>query len=363
MINRRFFVSGGLAAGAALGLPGGPAFAQAPELKQAIRKALERASVPGVSYAIIRDNVVAEQGVVGVARADKQARLETTSRFQAASVSKTINALCVLTMVRDGLVGLDDPVNNHLKEWKLGGRADAEKVTIRMLLNHSGGVNVHGFAGYGFGQRLPSTLQILTGTTPANSEPVSVVSRPGKAFKYSGGGITVLQQMVSDVTGSPYHLAVYQRVLSPLAMQDSSIKQPLASDDDLVFGHDTAGTTYGWNIYPEMAAAGLWATPGDIGRAVIAIMQSISGAPGAMLPPELGKQIAKPAFQGAGLGVFVDGGGRINHSGVNAGFRAIYVASPKRKRGYVVMSNGENGEALNDKVARLLMEAQGWRSV
>jgi CubicO group peptidase (beta-lactamase class C family) len=363
MINRRFFMSGGLAAGAALACTGRPAFAQSQELKQAIRKALERASVPGVSYAIIQDNVVAEQGVVGVGRADKQTRLETTSRFQAASLSKTINALCVLTLVRDGLVGLDDPVNEHLKDWKLGGRADSGKVTIRMLLSHSGGVNVHGFAGYSLGQRLPSTQQILSGAAPANSEPVSAVSRPGRAFKYSGGGITVLQKMVTDVTGSAYHLAVHQRVLSPLAMQNSSIMQPPGSSGELSFGHDSAGTTYGWNIYPEMAAAGLWTTPGDMARAVIAIIQSINSAPGALLPSELGKQINKPAFQGAGLGVFVDGGGRINHSGVNAGFRAVYVASPKRKRGYVVMSNGENGEALNDKVARLLMDAQGWRSV
>ena len=89
----------------------------------------------------------------------------------------------------------------------------------------------------------------------------------------------------------------------------------------------------------------------------------MSGAAGALLPSELGKQIDKPLHGGAGLGVFVDGGGRINHSGVNAGFRAIYVASPKRNRGYVIMSNGENGEALNNQIAGFLMKAQGWRSV
>lgn len=363
MVSRRTVVLGGLAFGASAALPFGRAFGQSNAIVGPASSAMAKASVPGLSYAIIRDGAVTERGALGVKQVGKFAVVDANTRFQAASLSKTINALCVLTLVRDGKIGLDDPVNQHLKDWKLSGRNDAGKVTVRMLLSHSGGVNVHGFAGYGPGERFPTTREILDGAPPANSEAVRVVSRPGRAFKYSGGGSVVLQRVVSDVVGGDYPEIVRERVLSPLGMNQSAMRQPPASSDNLAHGHGTTGSSFGWNVYPELAAAGLWTTPGDLGRALVAIMNSINGEPGAFLPPAVGKQINKPAFGGAALGVFVDGGGRISHSGVNAGFRAVYVVSPKRKRGYVIMSNGENGEALNEKIAGMLLKEQGWRSV
>lgn len=362
MSDRRSVLLGGLALGAGYALPVGRVFGQTNALVGPASAAMAKASVPGLSYAIISDGEIGDHGALGTKQAGNFSIVDANTRFQAASLSKTVNALCVLSLVRDGKLGLDDPVNQHLGNWKLGGRDDAVKVTVRMLLSHSGGVNVHGFAGYGQGQRFPTTREILDGAPPANSEAVRVLSRPGRAFKYSGGGIVVLQRLVGEIAGGDYAEIVRERVLSPLGMSQSSMRQP-PSSDNLALGHDDKGRPYGWNIYPEMAAAGLWTTPGDLGRALVAIMRSINGAPDAFLPPALGKQINKPAFGGAALGVFVDGGGRLSHSGVNAGFRAVYVISPKRRRGYVIMSNGENGEALNDKVGRMLMESQGWRSV
>lgn len=354
---------GGLALGAGFVLPLGRAFGQANVLVGPASSAMAKASVPGLSYAIIRDGAVAEQGALGVKQAGKFGIVDSNTRFQAASISKTINALCVLSLVRDGRIGLDDPVNQHLKDWKLGGRDDSGKVTVRMLLNHSGGLNVHGFGGYFRAGKLPKTVEILTGAAPANSEAVRVVSRPGRAFKYSGGGTVVLQKLVGDVIGSSYASVVSERVLMPLGMNQSSMVQPPRDQNNLALGHTDTGQAFGWHDYPEMAAAGLWTTPGDLGRALVAIVRSINGAPDAFLPPALGKQINKSAFGGAGLGVFVDGGGRLSHGGVNAGFRAVYVVSPKRRRGYVIMSNGENGEALNEKIAGMLLKEQGWKSV
>lgn len=364
MTSRRAFLAGGMSAAGALLLAGRSAFAFDEAFARAVGEAMKAAAVPGLSLAVIEGGAVAEQRSFGGMRADGTPVVADT-RFQAASLSKTVNALCVLTLVRDGLVALDDPVNKHLDGWQLGGRKDAGKVTVRMLLSHSGGTSVHGFGGYDRSRQLPTVVDILNGAEPANSDRVEVVAAPGRAFRYSGGGTTVLQKMVMDVTGRPYDLALAQRVLDPLGMRNSSASQPPDDQGTLASGHDTTGTEVwgGYHHYPEMAAAGLWTTPGDLGIALGAVMASLSGEPKALLPVKLAQQMVRPGHQGAGLGVFVDGNGRIVHDGVNWGFRACYVAGPKRKRGYVIMSNGENGEELNARVARMVLKARGWKSV
>jgi CubicO group peptidase (beta-lactamase class C family) len=362
MIARRRFLYGACAAGAVAVLGGVHAARADDKLKTAIEKELKKRKVPGVSWAVVADGAVADSGFAGLKSAEDGQAVGAATRFQAASISKTVNALCVLTLVRDGLIGLDDPANRHLSGWALSGRKDADKVTVRMLLSHTGGVNVHGFAGYDRSERLPSLQDILDGT--GNSAAVKLEKKPGGGFTYSGGGITVLQKLVQDVTGDDYVNAVRNRVLSPLGMNDSSMRQPPLTPD-LSNGHDSQGASVwnGYHVYPEMAAAGLWTTPADIGRALAGIVRSLDGQGGALLPKEIARQMTKTKYQGSGLGVFVDGSGRINHGGVNWGFRATYLANPAKRRGYVVMSNGENGEKLNEAVAKLLVNAHGWKSV
>ena len=363
MIGRRQFVQGACLLGAVSVLGAPPALADG-KFRAAVEAELKKRKVPGICWAVIADGKVADSGAVGVKSSGSKAPLGAASRFQAASLSKTINALCVLTLVRDRLVGLDDPVNAYLKGWKLSGRKDTDSVTVRMLLSHTGGTNVHGFAGYDRSAQLPRLQDVLDGASPANSEAVRVEKKPGAGFSYSGGGTTVLQKLVQDVTGNDYVDAVRNRVLTALRMNDSAMRQPpLVSD--LAFGHDRQGVTVwnGYHVYPEMAAAGLWTTAADMARAIVGIFGSLAGESGALLPRDMARQMVQAKHQGSGLGVFVDNAGRINHDGVNWGFRATYIANPAKRRGYVLMSNGENGEKLNETVARLILNMRGWKSV
>ncbi len=173
--------------------------------------------------------------------------------------------------------------------------------------------------------------------------------------------MTVLQKLVSDVAKLPYAAALDRRVLKPLGMSNSSMHQP-PDAADLASGHDAAGRTVvgDYHIYPELAAAGFWTTPTDMALAVCAILQSLENAPNALLPRPIAAEMIKPVVKAAGLGTFVSKTGLIDHAGANWGFRAIYTANPAHRHGYVVMSNGENGEELNDQVAKLLVEAARW---
>jgi CubicO group peptidase (beta-lactamase class C family) len=125
-----------------------------------VERLLRQHNVPGAGLAILAAGEIVAAHGYGLAR--DTLFVSKATRFQAASISKTVNALLVLTLVRDGVVNLDDPVNKHLKSFTLSG-PDADQVTVRMLSSHSGGTSVEGFAGYIPGQPLPSLRQILAG--------------------------------------------------------------------------------------------------------------------------------------------------------------------------------------------------------
>ena len=317
---------------------------------EAVGALLLQHKVPGASLAITQDGELAATYGYGFAQGQRGVAPQT--RFQAASISKTVNALGVLKLVQAGRIGLDDPVNKHLKSWKLPDNelTATSAVTVRMLLNHTGGTNVHGFAGYARGANLPSLREILDGHKPANTPAIRVVSPPGEAHRYSGGGTTVLQQMLIDVTSEPYAPALARMVLGPLGMSESSFQQPpdTGTVDQAAFGHaaDSSALPGGFNIHPEMAAAGLWTTPRDLCKALLVIMGSHAGQAGSFLDQGMAQAMLTRGSGQAGLGTFVNDRGGFSHAGSNHGFRALYVADPNRRSGIVVMTNGNNGDAV-----------------
>ena len=135
-------------------------------------------------------------------------------------------------------------------------------------MSHTGGTNVSGFAGYAVGSAIPTLLQVLNGTPPADTEPIRVIYEPGTRYSYSGGGMEVLQQMAEDVTGMPFRSYMKNNLFDRLGMNSSDFVQPMAGPlaRRAAKGHDMDGVMLpgGWRIYPELIAAGLWTTPTDL---------------------------------------------------------------------------------------------------
>ena len=95
---------------------------------------LAQYKVPGASLAIIGQDELTTSYCYGMAQADRP--VATSTCFQAASISKVINALAIMKLMALGRIELNDPVNKHLVSWKLPDNALTEKtaVTVRMLL-------------------------------------------------------------------------------------------------------------------------------------------------------------------------------------------------------------------------------------
>jgi CubicO group peptidase (beta-lactamase class C family) len=323
--------------------------------------------VPGVSIAVIHAGKLAWARGFGVVRIGGPPVTPETL-FQAASISKPVTTLAVLHLSHEGKLSLDTDVNQYLTSWKLPPSEFTKQsnVTLRKLLTHSAGVTVHGFAGYPANARLPSLVQVLNGETPANNPPIRVDMVPGTQWRYSGGGFEIIQEVLNDVTGTPFPKLMHDLVLQPLGMQYSTYEQPLP---DKLLAH--AATPYrgdgtpvdtGPHVYPEQAAAGLWTTPSDLARLAIGVQQALSGTSAIVLPLGTAHAMLAPMYNQQAIG-FVVGGSTaqkyFTHGGANEGYRCLLV-SYQNGDGAVIMTNGDNGSEVASEIIRTIAHEYQW---
>lgn len=314
-------------------------------------------NVPGVSIAVINDHQVEWTRGYGVLEAGKSEPVTPDTLFQVASLGKVVVAVAALRYVEKGALDLDRDVNQSLVSWQVPENefTAEEKVTLRRLLSHSAGVTVEGFRGYAPGEEVPSLEQILDGEWPANSPPIRVDMVPGTGHRYSGGGYMIVQQLLEDVAGEPFPDIMQKTVLGPWGMTASTFESPLPErfGGITASGHRVDGATIpgGWHTYPEMGAgASMWATSSDMAQFAIKVMQSYAGQSDGVLSREMTIQMLTPQKDDRGLGplVYDDGGDRLYfmHPGANDGYQSVLVAYPQRGQGVVILTNGDNGQAL-----------------
>jgi CubicO group peptidase (beta-lactamase class C family) len=325
--------------------------------------------VPGVSVAVLDGGRIAWAKGYGVKDADTGEPVTPQTLFQAASISKPVAATAALRLVGEGLLDLDAPVNDYLKGWRIPDNAFTREhpVTLRHILTHTGGLTVHGFPGYAIGEEIPSTVEVLDGSGPANTDPIRVDTIPGSLWRYSGGGYTIMQKLLEDVTGEPFPQVLREEVLDPVGMGLSSYEQPLPPDraEYAASSHlsDGTGGDGKWHIYPEMAAAGLWTNPTELATLAMELQASYHGDEGRVLTPEMTRAMFTPVLGGYGLGFGVQGEGeegRFSHGGSNYGFKAQFLAFMEGGRGVFVMTNGDRGSALAQEITLAVAREHGW---
>jgi CubicO group peptidase (beta-lactamase class C family) len=346
---------------------------QGRDQRASIEARMRALHVPGLQIAVLEGDQLAWSRAYGVADADTGQRAGEATLFQAGSISKALTALAVLLAVDKGELGLDLPVNELLTSWKLPENDFTARapVTLRHLLSHSAGTTVHGFPGYAAGKPIPSLTDVLDGKPPANTPPVRVDFLPGSRFRYSGGGTTVVQELLIDRFQRPFPTILRERVLAPLGLERSTFEQPLPPDRlaDAAAGHDDAGKVIPGkrHVYPEMAAAGLSTTAADLARFLAEIDLAAAGRP-ARIPAPVARLMTTPAQSlgggdHVGLGLFLrskNGFVYFGHNGADAGFHARASARLGRGYGAVILANAERGMELIDEVERAIAVEYGW---
>jgi len=321
--------------------------------------------VSGVSVAVVRDGRLAWARGFGVTQPGG-APVTANTRFIAGSISKPVTALAVLKLVQSGRLNLDVDANQYLKSWKIpdNGFTAQSKVTVRELLNHTGGVTVAGFGGYAYGTQLPTLLQILNGIAPANSPPTRVDLVPGTTWRYAGGGYVILRQLLMDVTGEPFEKLMQEIILEPLGMSHSTFEQPLtpALLADVAMPTALDGRAFKPRIYPEMAPDGLWTTASDLGRYIIGVQQALAGRRESVISQPTAEAMLTPGRNHWGLGPIVGDDERhpfFTFNGGNEGFVCLLVAY-NHGDGAAIMTNSGRGYELAIDLVRSISQEYHW---
>jgi CubicO group peptidase (beta-lactamase class C family) len=246
---------------------------------------------------------------------------------------------------------------------------EKQPVTLRGLLSHTSGTDDgFGFPGYKPGIPVPSLTQILNGEPPSNVRAVVLGRPPLTAFKYSGGGFTLVQLLLTDATKRPFPEVMQEWVLKPIGMTSSAYEQPLspARDRNAARAHDRVGSVREAksHVYPELAAAGLWTTAPDLARFGIELQKSIQGQSNRVLSRAMAIEMATPVGVGPyGLGIAISKEGEgwyLEHGGSNWGFQCMLVVHKLKGYGFAAMANSDSGGRLIAELEQRVAAAYKW---
>jgi CubicO group peptidase (beta-lactamase class C family) len=323
--------------------------------------------VPAMSIAVLIDGKLAWARAYGEAEKGSNRPIDTKTLFQAASLSKPVAAIAALRLVDQGKLDLDLPVNRYLRSWKIPENEFTKQhdVTLRHLLSHRAGTNIHGFRGYKPGSEIPTSVQILNGGAPSQTEAVTVNQIPGASYRYSGGGYQIVQVLLEDITGRPYRDFAEESVFRPLGLMRSNFVYPQADPNTAVghVGESSDPIPPPGYIFPELAAAGLWTTPSDLVRLGAEVAKSRNKGAG-LLSKGLAQQLVPLSASNPGLGFgLTDAGDGLGfvHGGHNTGFSAYWYNYADGRASVAILTNSDSGEGLIREVLSAVGYTYGWK--
>ncbi|MEX0169094.1 serine hydrolase domain-containing protein [Streptomyces sp. LMG1-1-1.1] len=277
---------------------------------------------------------------------------DADTQFRIGSITKVFTAVLVLRLRDEGLLGLDDPLERHLKGTGVG------EVTIAQLLGHSGGLAAEtpGAWWERSSAELRPELSDVLGEEP-------FVRAPGRRHHYSNPGYTLLGSLVEAVRGVPWEEALRREILEPLGMERTTV--------DPAAPHAGGWAVHPWAdvMLPEpsehlgiMAPAGqLWSTAADLARFAAFLA---AGGERVLDAASVAEMRAPAAATGEGdwegsygLGLQLvsrDGRTLIGHSGSLPGFVACLWVSVEDGLAGVALANATSGVAIGAVAADLI---------
>lgn len=323
------------------------------ELDKKVSAWLDEFIVPGAALALIDNGKIILQKGYGYADIKNKVTVNGKTGFNIGSISKTVAAWGVLKLVEEGKIELDSPAENYLTRWHLPeSEYDVNKVTVRRLLSHTAGLSLHGYPGWSPSDTLPTIEQSLSGKNNGPGD-VRMIMEPGTKWKYSGGGYTILQLIIEEVTGQKFADYMQAEILNPLGMTNSSytIDDKILSASSLE--HNGYGEVIPFELFTAEAAAGLHTTIEDF---VLFAMASLNVPNGLVADQSILEQSTiklmtspAPAANGRyGLGYGIDSiqnsqAVLVGHGGANTGWHAYLRVNQQTGDGFAMITNGGSG--------------------
>ena len=267
------------------------------------------------------------------------------TRFRIGSVTKQFTAVSIMLLQERGLVNVDDPISNYIKD-----APDAwSAITVRDLLQHTSGLhNVTSLEDFGTQKFLPTSqdeLIAMFSGLPLNFE-------PGSQWGYSNSNFVLLSRIVETVSETSYQDFVKTNLFDPLGMDSTGIDRSAEILPRRAAGYSPSQSGVVNAEYVNMAiptgAGALYSSTGDL----LKWQRGLFG--GKVLSEESLAQLVTPSeFEAAAgakyaMGLLVTDtpeGRSIWHGGGIEGFNAFLAYDPNTKVTVVVLANLNGGSA------------------
>ncbi len=336
------------------------------QLDKKVIKLMDQYDIPGVSIAIIREGKLVRTTAYGYADLEHNRNMTLNAVYRVESISKSVTAWGVMRLVEQGLIDLDKPVREYLRDWKFpDSDYPEENITVRRLLSQTSGLPL-GTIGeeYPPNSDMPDLAEYLT-------REVEPAREPGSGFRYSNVGYNLLELLIEEVTGRDFAGYMEEEVLIPLGMHSSVFVWDDSLYAILPTGYDLKGNPVSPYEYPARASGGLFATVEDVARFAMAGMrrpwvtahkvldetaiQKIY-TPGVDIPGMFG--IVSDSY---GFGHFIetlpDGRKAVWHGGQGHGWMSHFHSVPESGDGIIILTNSQRSWPL---IAGILKDWAAW---
>ena len=305
---------------------------------------MEKAEVPGLSIAVVKNGEIFWSGAFGVRSTETKEPVDDETMFEAASITKTVTAAAALKLVERGQLDLDTSIFEYIPFPSSAKDERLRKITPRLILTHTTGMPNWG---------------------------ARIIREPGTLYGYSGQGFLFLGQAVERISGQTLEEFARKEIFEPLGMMHSSYVWNDLYAANGAIGHDSHGLPQPRRrTTSPNGGASLLTTSRDYAAFLCAVLND------KVLEPETIKMMLTPHVRAAkwgetdldehiqwGFGWGIQPGTDENafwHWGNNMELRGYTVAYKNRKDGLVFFTNSENGFALAEPLVSLLTPDPQW---
>jgi CubicO group peptidase (beta-lactamase class C family) len=326
--------------------------ALATKVETTVHDIMQKTQVPSVSIGIVQEGKIVYTAAFGHARLSPPLAATPDMHYAIGSISKQFTAACVLLLVQEGKLSLDDPVSRFYPEL-----TRANEVTIRNLLTHTSGYEDYAPQDYTIpAWTHPSSAQAIVhewATKPLDFD-------PGTQYQYSNTNFNILGLIVEKASGEPFWQFLSTRVLQPLHLNHTI---DLDTEHDKVEVTGYARNALGPLRPARIEAPGWYFADGEMAMPVsdlltwdISLMNESLLAASSYDAMETEMKLKNGQGIGYGLGVSVgyrNGHRSVTHSGEVGGFVAQNYVFPDDKVAIAVLTNQEASSAAGE-VARAI---------
>jgi CubicO group peptidase (beta-lactamase class C family) len=325
------------------------------------RDVMQHHNVPGVAIGLLSADEEFTAGL-GETNVDHPLPVTPETLFLIGSTTKTFTATAIFHLIEQGKIGLDDCVRKFLPDFKLGEEETAARVTIRNLLNHTGGWVGDYAPDTGEGDdalvRFIESVAELPQQTPL-----------GALFTYNNSGFVIAGRIIEVVTGKPYEEAIREIILDPLGMSNSFFFPMEVMVHRFAAGHvqkDGKLSVYKpWSMNRGMTACG-GRLASDVhdqlryARFHLGESCSHGASPIGAASLNLMQTPSATAEEGwMGLNWFIKDIGSVRimeHGGSTNGQQSAFWFAPQQKVAFTVLTNEDRGYILHEELTRWVYE-------